>query len=442
MILSMLLSPGCSPATTPLNGTPPGSLEAAVPGFYKKKDDEEPVFFPGKKKAAKKGTRSGDRKLSVRKSLTHSPEIFSQFARLQLEPPATQGELASVLEQLRARFKLYQRLAQQELLARAEPLLDAQAAQDTTLPNCSAIPSIVVEASTNATLPETSCSLEDILPGLRRPTNLASDRSLADLTDQSLHSADSVRSPVALSAVCFPPGDETSEGWPHLSRDAPSPPALVLSVALEGALSLCSSDSAPTPLLTTCQPGDESSPDLLQSAHLSFASPEDEAAKPLVKTGVDEILPNISSNSVSGTSHASPDTPDLKVGRSGPLSSASGNVTHTGALCPLSVIDGHRTAWSLAPAASPPETEGNAVTSPRGREKITLELGEAVTRPALHPYTASCQDQEQVNCTAVAVGNCGEESSCGVLLSGPPNGPVNVTAETVPSSCMEESQEM
>jgi hypothetical protein len=245
---------GCSPASTPLNGTPPGSLEAAVPGFYKKKEDEEePVFFPGssKKKSSKKGggrTAGDHRRLSLRKSLSHSPEIFGQFARLSLAPPANLAELDSVLEQLRARHKLYQRLAEQELNSRLGGAQRAATHLD--------IPAIVVEATAN------NISLEEPPPGELRPVLLFGEAAPSSTTESGKVVHQSASTSFSLSALSSSLETESACcDWPQLSYSRSggsvppsSSPVLTLTASVASSLNLLSLSSEvvrPSSLLST-----------------------------------------------------------------------------------------------------------------------------------------------------------------------------------------------
>ncbi len=303
--LSNFIILGCSPASTPLNGTPPGSLEAAVPGFYKKKEDDEPVFFPGssKKKSSKKGggggRNAGDhRRLSLRKSLSHSPEIFSQFARLSLAPPANLAELDSVLEQLRARQKLYQRLAEQELNSR---LGGAQRATNID------IPAIVVEATAN------NISLEEPPPGGLRPVLLFGEAAPPSTTESGkVHqSASTTFSLSALSSSSLETESACCD-WPQLSYSrsgggsVPPSSSPVLTASVASSLSLLSLSSCevvrPSSLISTSPliaTNEESlvSQSLVQSA----ISPLEDAltGSPAVEADSSSVLPT-SSPSVAG----------------------------------------------------------------------------------------------------------------------------------------------
>jgi hypothetical protein len=266
---------GCSPASTPLNGTPPGSLEAAVPGFYKKKEDEEPVFFPGssKKKSSKKGgggRTAGDRRLSLRKSLSHSPEIFGQFARLSLAPPANLAELDSVLEQLQARHKLYQRLAEQELNNR---LGGAQRATHLD------IPCIVVEATANNNI-STTDGLEETPP---RPVLLFGEAAPSSITESgNVHQSASTS--FSLSALSSSLETESACcDWPQLSRSGGSvhpSSSPVLTAAVASSLSLLSLSSCEVVRTSTL-----STPPLIPTNDESLVS------QSLVQSAISPVLP-------------------------------------------------------------------------------------------------------------------------------------------------------
>jgi len=106
---------GCTPATTPLSGSPPISLDADKPGFYKKKDDNE-IFFAGSRKKGKKGR--SERRMSLKKGLNHNPETFLQFSRLGLSPPSTMASVGEVTNQLREKLNQLEIQAAEIKLAR------------------------------------------------------------------------------------------------------------------------------------------------------------------------------------------------------------------------------------------------------------------------------------------------------------------------------------
>ena len=56
--------------------------------------------------------------MSFRKGLAHNPETFIQFSSLNLEPPSDLAEVRTTIELLKAKLKLYTKLAEEELSRR------------------------------------------------------------------------------------------------------------------------------------------------------------------------------------------------------------------------------------------------------------------------------------------------------------------------------------
>ena len=112
---------GCSPATTPLSGSPPVSLDQDAPGFYKKKKEEDTgeIFFAGSGKKTKKRNRN-ERRLSFKKGLHHNPETFKQFASLGLDPPSSLAGVEEVVARLREKLSSLEMRAAETKLARLQ----------------------------------------------------------------------------------------------------------------------------------------------------------------------------------------------------------------------------------------------------------------------------------------------------------------------------------
>ncbi|XP_022318001.1 uncharacterized protein LOC111121140 isoform X2 [Crassostrea virginica] len=89
--------------------------------LLKKDEDEE---FPDRRLKRSKRPSKKSKKQSVLKSLTHTPQIFSQFASLNLNAPSIVSEIPASLEQLQARKKYYEDGAQIKLLRVATPSLE------------------------------------------------------------------------------------------------------------------------------------------------------------------------------------------------------------------------------------------------------------------------------------------------------------------------------
>ena len=82
-------------------GSPPISIEAEQPGYYKKKVDNEDFCVASKKKLQKGRL---ERRVSLKKSLHHNPEIFVQFSSLGLSAPTTLACSGEVTKKLREKL--------------------------------------------------------------------------------------------------------------------------------------------------------------------------------------------------------------------------------------------------------------------------------------------------------------------------------------------------
>ena len=96
---------GCSPATTPMSGSPPDSIDADKPGYYKKKEDHD-VFFAGSKKKNKKNRN--ERRPSFKKCLNHNRETYLQFSSVGLEPPTSFFNIPEVIQLLREKLQKFE----------------------------------------------------------------------------------------------------------------------------------------------------------------------------------------------------------------------------------------------------------------------------------------------------------------------------------------------
>ena len=96
---------GCSPATTPMSGSPPDSIDADKPGYYKKKEDHD-VFFAGSKKKNKKNRN--ERRPSFKKCLNHNRETYLQFSSVGLEPPTSFFNIPEVILLLREKLQKFE----------------------------------------------------------------------------------------------------------------------------------------------------------------------------------------------------------------------------------------------------------------------------------------------------------------------------------------------
>ena len=80
-------------------GSPPTSIDADRPGYFKKKEESENIFFAGSKKSKKRNRN--ERRLSFKKGLFHNPETFKQFASLGLDPPSSIANSEEIIQKLR-----------------------------------------------------------------------------------------------------------------------------------------------------------------------------------------------------------------------------------------------------------------------------------------------------------------------------------------------------
>ena len=121
---------GCSPATTPMSGSPPVSLDEERPGFYKKKEEGSEVFFAGTAGKKTKKRNRNERRLSFRKGLNHNPETLKQFSSLGIEPPASILGVEEVITKLREKLSSLEMRAAEIKIARLTTQ-DIPASQDT-----------------------------------------------------------------------------------------------------------------------------------------------------------------------------------------------------------------------------------------------------------------------------------------------------------------------
>ena len=197
---------------------------------------------------------------------------------MELEPPATQGEVASVLEQLRARLKLYQRLAEQELSTRHQLTTNQDAGQQ---PTSTAIPSIVVEGM--ATTPEASCSDEYYVQ--------QSVGSPALLTNINSGDGGNSSDPQTSSHSVSVGEEAVAADWPQLSASVslgspPSPSGSATTGTASNAELLVTGGSSPVarPTLLTLVETSEIHSWLPELSHLSLSSNGDHLETPAEET--------------------------------------------------------------------------------------------------------------------------------------------------------------
>ncbi|XP_061180517.1 DNA ligase 1-like isoform X2 [Saccostrea echinata] len=171
--------------------------------LLKKDEDEE---FPDRRlRRCKRPSKKG-RKQSVMKSLTHPPQIFSQFASLNLNAPSNISEIPASLEQLHARKKYYEDGAQIKLRVYTPSVEENSDGGVSTSDGISATESAMCEMSRQASHTEsmenasgTDQCLDELVrmsETLSEKSEYTTERSSSDSTVRSSdsdHSGHSVR---------------------------------------------------------------------------------------------------------------------------------------------------------------------------------------------------------------------------------------------------------
>lgn len=169
-----------------------------------KKDEEEE--FPDRRLKRGKRPSKKSKRNSVLKSLTHTPQIFSQFASLNLNAPSNVSEIPASLEQLNARKKYYEEGAQIKLRVATPSLEENSDGGVSTSDGISATESAMCEMSRQASHTESmenaggadQC-LEELVrmsETLSEKSEYLTERSSSDSTVRSSdsdHSGHSVR---------------------------------------------------------------------------------------------------------------------------------------------------------------------------------------------------------------------------------------------------------
>ena len=136
---------GCSPATTPMSGSPPVSIDEDRPGYYKKKDESSEIFFAGSNSKKVKKRNRNERRLSFRKGLNHNPETFKQFSSLGLDPPSSLAHVEEILFKLKDKLKSFEMQAAEIKLTR----LGIHQENNIDKNNTNEIPEIKINAEEN-----------------------------------------------------------------------------------------------------------------------------------------------------------------------------------------------------------------------------------------------------------------------------------------------------
>ncbi|XP_062566204.1 trichohyalin-like isoform X2 [Saccostrea cucullata] len=161
--------------------------------LLKKEEDEE---FPDRRlRRCKRPSKKG-RKQSVMKSLTHPPQIFSQFASLNLNAPSNISEIPASLEQLEARKKYYEDGAQIKLRVYTPSVEENSDGGVSTSDGISATESAMCEMSRQASHTESmenaSGTTDQCLDELVRMSETLSEKS--EYTTERSSSDSTVRS--------------------------------------------------------------------------------------------------------------------------------------------------------------------------------------------------------------------------------------------------------
>ena len=310
---------------------------------------------------------------------------------MELEPPATQGEVASVLEQLRARLKLYQRLAEQELSTRHQLTTNQDAGQQ---PTSTAIPSIVVEGM--ATTPEASCSDEYYVQ--------QSVGSPALLTNINSGDGGNSSDPQTSSHSVSVGEEAVAADWPQLSASVslgspPSPSGSATTGTASNAELLVTGGSSPVarPTLLTLVETSEIHSWLPELSHLSLSSngdhhettPREETPQP--DSSIPAPLLGADPKALSPDSYPVHAAVSHIENVSKPVSLAAARPSaHT------SLLD---TELTTVP---PPFADSNdAAVSPRSREGLSLEL--VLADRLLDPSSPSSPPRPELASSPVAV---------------------------------------
>ncbi|XP_033727367.1 centromere-associated protein E-like [Pecten maximus] len=82
-------------------------LEEGIYVLKRKTEDDSEYPGTGRRSGKRRPSKKGKRLSSVTKPVTHTPQIFSQFASLNLNAPSNHSEIPASLEQLQARKEFY-----------------------------------------------------------------------------------------------------------------------------------------------------------------------------------------------------------------------------------------------------------------------------------------------------------------------------------------------
>ncbi|XP_048728032.1 uncharacterized protein LOC125645991 isoform X2 [Ostrea edulis] len=212
------------------NGDPSAAISNELEdGKYvllKKDDGEE---FPDRRlKRSKRPSKKG-RRQSVLKSLTHTPQIFSQFASLNLNAPSNISEIPASLEQLHARKKYYEDGAQIKLRVCTPSVEENSDGGISTSDGISATESAMCEMSRQASHTESmenAGGADQCLDELVRMSETLSEKSEytteRSSSDSTVRSSDSDHSGHSVREVSREFEDSASVGTASVPVDADS----------------------------------------------------------------------------------------------------------------------------------------------------------------------------------------------------------------------------
>lgn len=177
-----------------------------------KKDEEEE--FPDRRLKRGKRPSKKSKRNSVLKSLTHTPQIFSQFASLNLNAPSNVSEIPASLEQLNARKKYYEEGAQIKLRVATPSLEENSDGGVSTSDGISATESAMCEMSRQASHTESmenAGGADQCLEELVRMSETLSEKSEylteRSSSDSTVRSSDSDHSGHSVRVVSLDFGD-------------------------------------------------------------------------------------------------------------------------------------------------------------------------------------------------------------------------------------------
>lgn len=192
-----------------------------------KKDEEEE--FPDRRLKRGKRPSKKSKRNSVLKSLTHTPQIFSQFASLNLNAPSNVSEIPASLEQLNARKKYYEEGAQIKLRVATPSLEENSDGGVSTSDGISATESAMCEMSRQASHTESmenAGGADQCLEELVRMSETLSEKSEylteRSSSDSTVRSSDSDHSGHSVRVMSHDLGDSVNMAAASIPQAADS----------------------------------------------------------------------------------------------------------------------------------------------------------------------------------------------------------------------------